>query len=98
MTSPICSQAHIEEGDLLEFKRYDDRELLDLLPDPYDHEEGFSPSNFHPDLPRENREGSERKPEPEDPSGPPTGGNPTHGASQCGTEVEGKSGDKRASA
>ena len=89
MISPICSQVHIEEGSILEFQTYDDRALFDLIPDLYDHEGGFSHSNFHPDLPHENREGSEGEPEPENPSGSSTGSNPTHGANQHGTRVEG---------
>ena len=33
----------MEEGDLLEFKTYDDPALFNLLPDPYDDEDGFRP-------------------------------------------------------
>ena len=69
MIAPICDQTYIEEDSLLEFKLCDDQGLFDLTPDPYDDEIGFSPSDFHPDMPHESREGSEGEPEPEKPSG-----------------------------
>ena len=69
---------------------YDDRGLFDLIPDPYDHEDGFSPSSFHPDMPHESREGSEGEPEPEKPSGSLTGGGPSGGTNQHGVGVEGR--------
>ena len=50
MASPILSQEPgVEEGVILNFEVCDDRAPLDQVLDPHDHEDGFSPSNFHPD-------------------------------------------------
>ena len=63
MWSPIIAQApDIKEGDI---DIPHDRALLNQLPNPYDHDNGSSPSQFHPLFLQEGREGSVNEPEPE---------------------------------
>ena len=42
---------------------HDDRMLFDRQPDPYDHDDSFSPSRLRPQSPEASIEGSERDPD-----------------------------------